>query len=472
MNPDFEQKVNNSLDVKYPTAVNTVGLNNISASAAQRKKLDKRLLLIPFVLIIVCFALILILRGFFLQNPPEFNNDSILDTIGRVFDTNPATKLNSLTLTQAETIINNFTDTLTEEFQPIPNNDFRYLQLEAGPNTTISKFNKDETLQQIAFINSPIEIFRFYNENTFLYAINSPNSHTSELYLNTRNNPPILIRKLGRDEVFISAHFSIQDKTFYYSYFDRNNTVHIEATDVKGRDYNLYQTNFLNTQASVWYVGASEGTIYLNQQKECYTLGLRDKVISPFACEKIRSNLGGNFYWTNESTDGLYKAYQNGEIYKFTFGEAERKVILSKGNGQVVNRLSLSGNNLYYVLNNLTSAAPTLWNTTAVDIRYVNTVTTAETTLNLKNIRSDIHTIIPFDNLYATSLEFFGKSYLYRYNPDPELPVVAPASFPSSFPAKQEPTQEELAEYYWEKVDLGIAYERVKVILPRYSFDF
>ncbi|MBE0573738.1 hypothetical protein IH575_02430, partial [Candidatus Dojkabacteria bacterium] len=79
MNPDFEQKVNNSLDVKYPTAVNTAGLNNISASAAQRKKLDKRLLLIPFVLIIVCFALVFILRGVFLQNPPEFDNDSILD---------------------------------------------------------------------------------------------------------------------------------------------------------------------------------------------------------------------------------------------------------------------------------------------------------------------------------------------------------------------------------------------------------
>ena len=93
--------------------------------------------------------------------------------------------------------------------------------------------------------------------------------------------------------------------------------------------------------------------------------------------------------------------------------------------------------------------------------------------LNLKNIRSDIHTIIPLDSLYIITEQFFGKSVLYKYNPNPVIPepVSYPdsyaASYPSSYPAAVNPQ-----DYYWEKADLKSNYDTIEVIQPQYTYNF
>lgn len=462
MNPQFEQKVNESLE---RSTYNPNIVIKPSPQTQINRSFNRKLILI-FVFAIACFSSIIIIRGVLLQNPAIFDNSGI---IGQILNPNGVTGLDGLEITEAQSIINDFTNGLKYEYQELPQSDSRVLLLKSSNASTIGILQNDGNFQKTSDIPNIVSIFRYYDEQTFLYAVNIPDSSLSELYLNTRGNKPILIKRLDRDQMFVDAHFSILDKTFYYSFFDSNNTVYIEATDLKGTQYKIYQTNFLGTQTKIWNIDTSAGYIYLNQQRECFSLQLRDKLLNSYSCEKIKTNNNNNFYWSNESPTDLYTSFQKGELYKFTYGEIERKVLTSKSNGQVIQKLWLSGDRMYYVLDDLVQSNSRLWNTTPNDIQYINVINTEEGSLNIENMRSDIYSIIQLDSLYIISEEFSGISTLYKYNPNPELPepVSYPGSYPTSYPAEVNPQ-----DYYWEKADLGVSYLSIEVIQPQYTFDF
>jgi len=462
MNPQFEQKVNESLET---ATYNTNVVIQPSPQSKINRNFNRKMILI-FVGAIICFASLIIIRGILLQNPASFDNNSI---IGQILNPNGVTGLDGLDITEAQSIINDFTASLKDEYQQLPASDARSLLLKTSTSSSIGTLKNDGTFIKNSEISNLIEIYRYYNDETFLYGINTPNVSLSELYLNTKDNKPILIKRLSKDHSFIDAHFSIQDKTFYYSFYDQNNTIFIEATDLKGTQYQLYQTNFLSTKTEIWNVNTSSGFIYLNQQRECFILQLRDKILNEYPCEKIKTNNGDNFYWSNENPNGQYASFEKGELYKFTLGELERKVLTSKNNGQVVQKLWLNGDRLYYIIDDLVQENSRLWNIQPKDIQYVNVMNAEEGNLSIKNMRSDIYAIIPMDSLYIISEEFFGLSTLYKYNPNPVFSV--PVSFPNSFPVSfAEPKK--LEDYYWEKVDFGTTYDTIEVIQPQYTFDF
>lgn len=462
MNPQFEQKVNESLEKANYNPDITI---KPSPQTQINRSFNRKLILI-FVFAIACFASLIIIRGVLLQNPAIFDNTGI---IGKILNPNGATSLDDLEISEAQSIINDFTNGLKNEYQALPDSDSRTLLVKTANSSILGNLQSNGNFQKTAEIPNIINIYRYYNEQTFLYAVNIPDSALSELYLNTVGNKPILIKRLDRDQKFIDAHFSILDKTFYYSFFDSNNTIFIEATDLKGTQYKIYETNFLSTQTKIWNIDISSGYIYLNQQRECFSLQLRDKLLNSYPCEKIKTNNNNNFYWSNESPTDLYTSFQKGELYKFTYGEIERKVLTSKNNGQVIQKLWLSGDRMYYILDDLIQSNNRLWNVASKDIEYINVTTTEQGSLNIKNLRSDIYSIIPLDSLYIITDEFFGISTLYKYNPNPDLPE--PVSYPDSYPI---PTTEmvNLEDYYWEKVDLGLSYTSIEVIQPQYTYDF
>lgn len=465
MNPQFEQKVNQSLETATYDS-------NIVVQPSPKQQINKdfnRKLILIVVSAIMCFAVLIIIRGVLLQNPALYDNSSI---IGQILNPNDATGLDGLELTEAQAILNDFTGNLKNEYQDMPTDESRTLLLKTNELSVIGNLQKDGKFNKVAEINNLIEIYRFYNEQNYLYAINSPNISLSELYLNTEGNKPILLKRLDRNQQFIDAHFSIQDKTFYYSFFDENNTIYIQATDLKGTQYQLYKTNFLSTKTRIWNIDTTSGYIYLNQDRECFSLQLRDKVLDSYACEKIKNNNSNNFYWANESKSGLYQTYDKGEIYRFTRGELERKVLVSKNNGQVLQKLWLSGNKLYYITGTLEQIGNTLWNVKTKDIESVNIMTTDQESFGIKNMRSDLYAIIPFQDLYIITEEFFNQNALYKYIANPEIPEtdLTPTSYPDSYPMSYASINPE--DYYWQKVDLGIDYKTIEVIQPQYTFNF
>ncbi len=465
MNPQFEQKVNQTLETATFDP-------NITVKPSPKQQINRdfnRKLIFIVVGAVFCFAILIIIRGVLLQNPALYQNNSI---IGQILNPNDATGLDGLELTEAQAILTDFTSSLTNEYQDLPSSDSRSLLLKTDQSSVIGSLQKDGKFNKIAEVPNIIEMYRYYNDQTYLYAINTPSVSLSELYLNTPGNKPILLKRLDKNQKFIDSHFSIQDKTFYYSFFDENNTVYLQATDLKGNQYQLYKTNFLSTNTKVWNIDTVAGYIYLNQDRECFSLQLRDKVLDSYACEKIKSTNDGNFYWANEGKTGLYQSFDKGEIYRFTRGELERKVLVSKNNGQVVQRLWLSGNNLYYVAGTLEQVGNTLWNISTKDIESVNVTTTEQQVFGIKNMRSDINAIIPFDDLYIITEEFFDQSFLYKYVPNPVFPepVSYPSSYPDSYPVSFPTVNEE--DYYWEKVELGIDYKTIQVLQPQYTFDF
>ena len=465
MNPQFEQKVNQTLETATydPNIV-------IKPSPQQQINRDfNRKLILIVVCAMICFALLIIIRGVLLQNPALYNNSAI---IRQILNPNDATGLDGLELTEAQAVLNDFTSKLVNEYQELPSSDSRILLLKSEKSSTIGKLLKNGNFSKVAEIPNLADVYRYYNDETYLYAINTPNISLSELYLNTSGNKPILLKRLDKNQQFIDAHFSIQDKTFYYSFFDENNTVYIHATDLKGTEYQLYKTNFLGTKAKIWSVDTVAGYIYINQQRECFSLQLRDKALESSSCEKIKNNNQNNFYWANESRTGLYQSFDKGEVYKFTRGELERKVLVSKNNGQVVQKLWLSGDRIYYITGNLEQIGNTLWNVKLSDLEWVNANTAERESLNIKNMRSDIYAIIPFDDLYIITEEFFNESALYKYIPDPKFPepVSYPASYPESEPLSYVSINSE--DYYWQKVDLSTNYRTIEVIQPQYTFDF
>lgn len=466
MNPEFEQKVSTSFEQSLSAIQPQPPVAANQAVPVKSRKASKKIIA-ALVIILMCCAVFIILRAVFLQNPPMFDNNSI---IGKILNPNGVTELNGLEITQAQSIINDFTKTLKQEYQDLPSSEDRTLLIKTSNSSIVGKLNKAGAFSKLSEIPTHISIYKFYQEDTFLYAINIPNSSQSELYLSTPGNKPVLIRRLDRNQKFINAHFSLSDKSFYYSFFDANNTIYIQATDLKGVNYDLYKTNFLKTNASIWRVDTTAGYIYLNQNRECFSLQLRDKILNPYACEKIKSNNGNNFYWSNESETGLYTSYSRGEIYRFTYGELERKILATKSNGQVVQNLWLNGDTLYYILGELKTAGSSLWSFQPLDIMYVNTSATAEGRLNLRNVRSDINSIIVLNDLYIITEEFFGKAKLYKYNHNPTFPE--PISYPSSFPSSYSVEEIKEEDYYWEEVDLGFNYDTLEVLQPQYTFNF
>lgn len=459
MNQQFEQNVNTSLEkAEYNP--------NITVQPSPQQKINRsfnRKLILLFTGAVICFALMIIIRGVLLQNPALYDNSSI---IGQILNPNGATGLDGLDLTEAQTIVNDFTNNLKEEYQMLPNNEYRTLVFKTNNSSIIGNLQYDGSFKEVKKIPNIIQMYRYYNDSTYLYSINSPNIGLSELYLNTVDNKPVMLRRLDKDQKFIDAHFSILDKTFYFSFYDENNTVYIQAVDLKGTQYQLYKTNFLKTETKIWNVDTSSGYIYLNQGRECFSLQLRDKVLDSYACEKIKMNTSNNFYWANESNTGFYTSFDKGVIYRFTRGELERKVLTSKNNGQIVQKLSLSGDNMYYLTGNLIPSGSTLWNIQPEGIQYVNVMNTQVNSIEIKNMRSDIHSIIPFNDLYITTEEFFGESKLYMYIEDPDLSVPASyASYPTSYVVN-------LADLYWKEVELGFDYKSVDVVEAQYTFDY
>jgi hypothetical protein len=462
MNPEFEQKVNSSIEQQNNQVVAPLPVT--SSSSKINRDFNRKLAFI-FIGAIVCFALLIIVRGVLLQNPATFDNNSI---IGQILNPNGVTGLNGLELTQAQSIINDFTSKVKREYQEQPTAESRILLASTDSTSVIGELNKNGKYNKILEIGNLIEIFRYYDNNNILYAINSPNVSLSELYLNTSNSQPILIKRLDKDQKFIDAHFSIDDKTFYYTFFDANNTVFIEATDVKGTQYQLYKTNFLNTKTRILNVAVSNGYVYLNQDQQCFSLLLRDRELNSFACEKIITNNNRNFYWSNEQQSDFYTTFEKGELYKFSYGELERKVLVSKNNGEVIQKLWLSGNNMYYLVDELVQVNNRLWSAQAKEINFVNVNTAEQGGIDLKSMRSDIYSIIPFDSLMIITEEFAGRNELLKYNPNPQ--IQQPSSYPESFPVSY--SMADTQKMYWESVDLGFNYNKVQVIQPFYTYKF
>lgn len=465
MNPEFEQKVNNSIEQTVIPLAQPIAGVPLSSGVGLKKSRSAKKLLILLLFCFIGFAFLLILRAIFLQNPPLFDNNSL---IGQILNPNTVTSLNGLELSKAESVINDFTKNLKSEFQPIPNLKTRTLIAYTSNSTVIGNLDSSGSFSKVAEIANIIKVHRYYDDDTYLYSINIPDISQSELYLNTKGNKPVLVRRLDREQRFIDAHFALLDKSFYYTFIDSNNTVYLQATDLKGQNYTIYSSNFLKASASIWSVDIAAGYVYLNQGIECFSLMLRDKLLNPYPCEKIQSNSNNNFYWSNQSSTGIYTSFTRGEIYKFTYGELERKVLTTKFNGQVAHNLWLNGDSLYYILGDLNSTGERSWSFVPSDIRKINVSTTEDTTLNIKNIRADINSIIALENnLFVITQEFFGKNKLYTYNSSPIIPVSYPLSYPESYPQVIN-----LDQYYWTEVDLGVNYNKVEVVQPVYTYIF
>lgn len=400
-----------------------------------------------------------------MQNPLIFDNSSI---IGRLINSNNETPLPDFNITKAQGAINNFTNNLKSEFQSMSEGDSQILLAYRDGQSILGKLRSNGEFEQIAQISKEIEIFRFYNETTYLYAVNSFNSQLSELYLQTNGESPVLIKRLSSNQNFIDAHFSIVDQSFYYTFFDQNSTVFLEATDVKGVDYSIYSSNFLKSNTRIWSVSTTNGYIYLNQGRECFSLMLRDRLLESFECQNIVSNNQGSFYWSNDSTSDVYTTFTGGQLYRFTFGELERKVLVSKPNGEVITNPWVMQDRVYFISSILEPISTREWQSVPTDIEFVDISTAQAGSLNLSSIKDDIDSIIPIEqNLFITTKEDKGFNKIFRYNPNPviESPTSYPASGPVSMPVVKDPKV-----LYWEELDLGFDYRLIQVLRPTYTY--
>lgn len=411
----------------------------------------------PIIILLVLVVCLLCMVIAFIPQP--VNNQTIKEE---------PVKVPSVPFKESQQVINNFSDSIDQEYQSKPNSNLSYLLLKGQNESRLVELNSLGANNVIYNFAANAKIFRFYNPKNFIYAINAPITERSELYLVTElQKDPILIKKLDLNQYFIDAHFSLADKKFYYTYFDLNNTTYLESVDILENIEVIFKSNFLSRETVIWSIDNEFGLINLNQNKSCFSLIVKDKLLNPVSCEGLKSNDFDNFYWSNGENLNQYKTFSKGEIYKFTLGEKERKVILTKSNGEVIKDIWLYNDNIYYVLYALESAGPSLWNLKAKDIRVLNSLTTNDSSLKLNSLKENTSAIIPLkDSVFVLAKDTTGIISLFKYVDNPkveELPISYSASYPVSFPK---------ADLDWQKVDLGFNYSQIDVIVPVYTYKY
>ena len=157
MNPQFEQRVNENLE----TATYNPNIVIKPSPQSQINRNFNRKLILLFVFAIVCFAIIIIVRGVLLQNPAVFDNSSI---IGQILNPNGATGLDNLAITQAQGIINDFTGKLKNEYQDLPVINSRVLLLKTANSSTIGKLQNDGSFSKIVDISCGYPPLLFHGE--------------------------------------------------------------------------------------------------------------------------------------------------------------------------------------------------------------------------------------------------------------------------------------------------------------------
>src|SRR5260221_7092928 len=222
----FEKKVINSVE---PPTLKTEATEPVKTKPRSKFKAYA----LVFFSVTLVFAIILISRGVFLQNPPSFDNN-ITDVNSMLNSNNPA-NLKSLTISASSALAKNITDNINTPFTPYYSNKF-WLFSNTLINTKVG-FVDSSGYKDRYILPVNTSLVRIFNDETILFATSPKDNRNAELYLKSPNDLPILINTLDPNEFYVSIFFSNTDKLFYYSFFDKTETYTVEAIDITGKKF-------------------------------------------------------------------------------------------------------------------------------------------------------------------------------------------------------------------------------------------
>jgi hypothetical protein len=450
-------------------------------------KYKSRIFIAGFIGVSVFFGILIFFRGYFLQNPPNFDNENLLTDIYKKLYPNTAQKKIKEKIETTNNLEEYEINQIKSSFPKVYEEGKLWLSVKNDNNTFVGYLDSKDIFNQIYKLPAGSLDIRLYQNELISYFVNADElGELSTLFFKNKTSKTLLAHEVNENEAYVTHLYEPTNKLFYYTSKDKNDILYINSLTLEGENIRIYESTYLSTQTKIISVDSASYVIYLQDKDKCHVLGLKAKNLFEIGCEYVKRNDSEILYFENANDEGVYSQYLKGEIYqtvqnskireiiinqvkdgittKVKPTDDLRRVVMSGNEGEIFSNLAYYDSYLWFLKGQLIQKNTSLWQSSFTSIEKIDVKSNVKKVVSNILPKTKAFKIIPTEkNLYAiVEGDFLGHTKLVKYYPNGTY-LYEPASYPTSFPV----SYSSIPIVYWKDVNLNIvSAESVELIGP------
>jgi hypothetical protein len=472
-----------SFEKKFTQPLVAATVPKVKPTVKKYPKYKSRIFIAGFIGISIFFGLLIFFRGYFLQNPPNFDNENLLTDIYKKLYPNTSQRNIKEKIVTTNNLEENEIKQIKSSFSKFYEEGKIWLSIKNDNNTFVGYLDSTDIFNQIYKIPADSENIRLYQNELISYFVNARElGDTSSLFFKNKSSKTLLSYELPIDEIYVSHLYEPLNQLFYYASKDKNEILHVNSLNLKGENVRIYESTYLSTQTKIINVDPTSYFIYLQDENKCHVLNLKAKNLFEIGCEYVKRNDSEFIYFENANDEDVYSQYIKGEIYqtvqnskvreivinqvrdglttKVKPTDDLRRVVLSGNEGEVFSNLAYYDFSLWFLKGRLIQKNTSLWQVSFTSIEKIDLKSNEKKVVTNNLPKTKIFRLIPIENnIYAiVEGDFLRHTKLVKYYPNGTY-LYEPASFPVSYG--------NIPIVHWKDVNLNIVnVENVELIGP------